>query len=234
MAASPLGRELAGRVAARSDAGVVSGVTEIRPGPEGWAVVRPIFGGRATQEVLIPGPRAVIAIRPHSSPRPRWERRGPGMRAPGGAFRSGTRSIRRRRIEIRPRSGCGAEPLDGLDRRERGSGVALGGEFPPRRGPREDPGGGRRCLARGDRCRVAPHLLPGRPDRPVGLAAALHRRRDLGGDPAPDGNDELAGDRRDQLRRPGPDLPGRGLRDLGGPVRHPPALTKEIARVRSR
>ena len=79
MAASPLGRELAGRVAARWDAGVVSGVTEIRPGPEGWAVVRPIFGGRATQEVLVPGPGAVIAIRPHSFPPAPLGTTGPGV-----------------------------------------------------------------------------------------------------------------------------------------------------------
>ncbi|HEV2167149.1 MAG TPA: electron transfer flavoprotein subunit alpha/FixB family protein [Thermoplasmata archaeon] len=68
VAASPRGRELAGRVAARWDAGVVSGVTEVRGGPDAWTVVRPIFGGRATQELLLPGPRAVVAIRPHAFP----------------------------------------------------------------------------------------------------------------------------------------------------------------------
>ncbi|MCI4360003.1 MAG: electron transfer flavoprotein subunit alpha/FixB family protein [Thermoplasmata archaeon] len=63
---SARGRELAGRVAARWDAGLATGVTEIRPGTQGWTVVRPVFGGRATQELALEGRKAVVALRPHA------------------------------------------------------------------------------------------------------------------------------------------------------------------------
>jgi electron transfer flavoprotein alpha subunit len=65
------GRDLAGRVAVRWGASAATGVTGIAPGPSGgFRVTRPVFGGRATEEVELPGPRTVLAIRPHAFPAP--------------------------------------------------------------------------------------------------------------------------------------------------------------------
>ncbi|HYK93963.1 MAG TPA: electron transfer flavoprotein subunit alpha/FixB family protein, partial [Thermoplasmata archaeon] len=64
---STRGRELAGRLAARWDAAAATGVTEIRAGDSGGVrVSRPVFGGRATQSLELPGPRVVVALKPHA------------------------------------------------------------------------------------------------------------------------------------------------------------------------
>ncbi len=64
------GRELAGALAARWDAGAATGVTAITRTAEGWEVRRPVFGGRATETRILSGPRAVVALRPRSFPAP--------------------------------------------------------------------------------------------------------------------------------------------------------------------
>ncbi|MFG1530569.1 MAG: electron transfer flavoprotein subunit alpha/FixB family protein [Thermoplasmata archaeon] len=64
------GRELAGALAARWDAGAATGVTAITRGTGGWEVRRPVFGGRATETRLLSGPRAVVALRPRAFPTP--------------------------------------------------------------------------------------------------------------------------------------------------------------------
>jgi electron transfer flavoprotein alpha subunit len=62
-----LGREIAGRLAIRWNASAVTGVTDAqRTGPEALHVARPVFGGRATQELDVSGPRIVLALRPHA------------------------------------------------------------------------------------------------------------------------------------------------------------------------
>jgi len=60
------GRDLAGRLAIRWDAGVATGAIGISSGPEGLKVRRPVFGGRATETRRLPGPRSVIVVRPHA------------------------------------------------------------------------------------------------------------------------------------------------------------------------
>jgi electron transfer flavoprotein alpha subunit len=60
------GRDLAGRLAARWNAAVASGVTEVRTGGSGLEVRRPIFGGRATETRRLSGPRSVLVLRPHA------------------------------------------------------------------------------------------------------------------------------------------------------------------------
>ncbi len=65
------GRQLTGRLAARWGAAAVSGVTEIASTPEGVLVaLRPIFSGRAIQEVRLEGPRRVVGLRPNAFPEP--------------------------------------------------------------------------------------------------------------------------------------------------------------------
>ncbi len=64
------GREIAGRVAARWDGAVATGVTEVAPEGESVRVRRPVFGGRATETRVLGGPRVVLAIRPHAFPTP--------------------------------------------------------------------------------------------------------------------------------------------------------------------
>jgi electron transfer flavoprotein alpha subunit len=66
-----LGRDIAGRLAIRWNAAAVTGVTEAqRTGPGGLHLTRPVFGGRATQELDVSAPRTVLALRPHAFPSP--------------------------------------------------------------------------------------------------------------------------------------------------------------------
>ncbi|HEV2520501.1 MAG TPA: electron transfer flavoprotein subunit alpha/FixB family protein [Thermoplasmata archaeon] len=82
------GRELAGRIAARWDAGLAAGASEVRRTEEGWVVRKPIFGGRAQRELVLPGERAVVAVRPRASPvapppgKPAVVERRPGIALP--------------------------------------------------------------------------------------------------------------------------------------------------------
>ena len=63
---STFGRDLAGRTAVRWGATAASGVTDLARQEGGVRVRRPIFGGRATETRRLPGPRIVVAVRPHS------------------------------------------------------------------------------------------------------------------------------------------------------------------------
>jgi electron transfer flavoprotein alpha subunit len=66
-----LGRDIAGRAAIRWKAAAASGVTDVgRIGPATLHVARPVFGGRATQELDVAAPRIVLALRPNSFPAP--------------------------------------------------------------------------------------------------------------------------------------------------------------------
>jgi electron transfer flavoprotein alpha subunit len=67
LASTSFGRDLAGRLSARWDAPAASNVVGLRGGPgRPWTVTRPIFGGRATEEFELLGPRAIVALRPHA------------------------------------------------------------------------------------------------------------------------------------------------------------------------
>jgi electron transfer flavoprotein alpha subunit len=68
LAGTATGREIAGRLAVAWEAAVATGVVEASPHPDGIQVRRPVFGGRATQGLVLAGPRAVIALRPHAFP----------------------------------------------------------------------------------------------------------------------------------------------------------------------
>ncbi|HUI38075.1 MAG TPA: electron transfer flavoprotein subunit alpha/FixB family protein [Thermoplasmata archaeon] len=87
LGATERGRDLVGRIAARWDAAAAVGVTEISRGPEGIDARRTIFAGRASQRLRLPGPRAVVGLRPHSFPSP------PDPPAPAPAERAPAPSI---------------------------------------------------------------------------------------------------------------------------------------------
>ncbi len=62
-----VGRELVGRLAVRWNATGSTGVTSLATVDGGrLRVTRPVFGGRATEQLLLRGPRWVLALRPHS------------------------------------------------------------------------------------------------------------------------------------------------------------------------
>ena len=65
------GRQLAGRVATRWGAAAVTGIADLSHGPEGTiSVTRPVFSGRAVQEVRVDASRVVLGLRPNSFPVP--------------------------------------------------------------------------------------------------------------------------------------------------------------------
>jgi electron transfer flavoprotein alpha subunit len=66
-----LGREIVARLAIRWDAPALTGVTDVkRTGAASLHLARPVFGGRATQELDVSAPRIVLALRPHAFPAP--------------------------------------------------------------------------------------------------------------------------------------------------------------------
>jgi electron transfer flavoprotein alpha subunit len=73
------GRELVGRLAARWKAAAVTGVADVTATSEvGLTVVRPVFSGRALQEIKIDAPHAVVGLRPNAFTPPESS----GSRAP--------------------------------------------------------------------------------------------------------------------------------------------------------
>jgi electron transfer flavoprotein alpha subunit len=61
------GRDIVGRVAVRWNASAATNVTEVAVGEGGGLrVSRPVFGGRATEQLDLPGPRHVLALKPHA------------------------------------------------------------------------------------------------------------------------------------------------------------------------
>ena len=63
------GRDLVGRLAARWGATAATSVVELQPLDAGGVrVARPVFGGRATERLDLPGPRVVVGIRAHAFP----------------------------------------------------------------------------------------------------------------------------------------------------------------------
>jgi electron transfer flavoprotein alpha subunit len=65
------GRDIVGRLAARWGAAAATNVTDLTVGTSGEVTVtRPVFGGRASETLELPGPRRVVALRPHAFPEP--------------------------------------------------------------------------------------------------------------------------------------------------------------------
>ena len=65
------GRQLVGRLAARWGAAAVTGVADISRAADGTlSVVRPVFSGRALEEVKVDAPRVVLGLRPNAFPPP--------------------------------------------------------------------------------------------------------------------------------------------------------------------
>ncbi len=60
------GRDLAGALASAWGAAAANGVTEVERTADGVRVRRPVFGGRATEERRLTGPRCVVSVRPHA------------------------------------------------------------------------------------------------------------------------------------------------------------------------
>jgi electron transfer flavoprotein alpha subunit len=102
------GRDLVARLAARWNAGAATGVTSLNRSDDGTVtVIRPIFGGRATETRLLQGPPVVVAYDPTLSPRPappapplRFERLPRRSSRPPGRRADGPPSKRRRRGRV--------------------------------------------------------------------------------------------------------------------------------------
>lgn len=65
------GRDGVGRTAIRWGGSAATNVTEVTPGESGSLHVRrPVLGGRATEELELPGPKHVLSLKPHAFPLP--------------------------------------------------------------------------------------------------------------------------------------------------------------------
>jgi len=63
---STFGRDLVGRLGARWNAAVATGVTAVGRSGEALEVRRPVFGGRATETRVLEGTHIALALRPHA------------------------------------------------------------------------------------------------------------------------------------------------------------------------
>ncbi len=71
LAGTAHGRQLVGRLAARWGAAAVTGIADISISNDGaMLAVRPVFSGRALQEVRVDAPRVVLGLRPNAFPPP--------------------------------------------------------------------------------------------------------------------------------------------------------------------
>ena len=65
------GREIVGRLAIRWAASAATGVSDVALGDAGsLRITRPVFGGRASETLELPGPRQVFAPKPHAFSEP--------------------------------------------------------------------------------------------------------------------------------------------------------------------
>jgi electron transfer flavoprotein alpha subunit len=65
------GRDLVGRLAVRWTASAATNVTDVALGSDGSLTVsRPVFGGRASETLQLPGPRQVLSPKPHAFSEP--------------------------------------------------------------------------------------------------------------------------------------------------------------------
>jgi electron transfer flavoprotein alpha subunit len=60
------GKEVAGRLAVKTGSGVLTDVTDVRPGPDGPVAEQPNFGGAITVHSVVRAGTPVIAVRPNS------------------------------------------------------------------------------------------------------------------------------------------------------------------------
>jgi electron transfer flavoprotein alpha subunit len=101
------GRDLAGRLAARWGAGIATDVVDVKAAQDGWTVTRPVFSGRATQELAFAGRPVIFAVR-------------------AGAFPTGPDAATPAPIEARPPPELGSLPPLGTVGAFESSGSAQG------------------------------------------------------------------------------------------------------------
>ncbi|MCI4325792.1 MAG: electron transfer flavoprotein subunit alpha/FixB family protein [Thermoplasmata archaeon] len=71
LAGTARGRDVVGRLAVRWGAAAATNVTDLVAGGSGELhVTRPVFGGRASETLELPGPRRILAPRPHAFAEP--------------------------------------------------------------------------------------------------------------------------------------------------------------------
>lgn len=96
------GRDLCGRLALRWGAAAATNALAIAPEEGGgWRLRRPIFGGRATEELELSGPRAVVALRPHAFPKGQ-ERATPAVIEPAAPAPPTSPALAGRRLGFKP------------------------------------------------------------------------------------------------------------------------------------
>jgi electron transfer flavoprotein alpha subunit len=171
VAGTPEAKEVAARLAVKTDSGLITDAVDLTSGETGDPVAeQSIFGGSTVVHSRVSRGTPIVAVRPNSVP---------AQAEPGPA-------------ELTPVSLAGE--VDGA--RITGRVVAERGERPELTEASIVVSGGRGRVPRGDRRRLVPAPVPGRPDRQDRLAPAVHGDRHLRCDPAPGRHADLQDDHR--------------------------------------
>src|ERR1700750_2001752 len=191
VAGTAQGKEVAGRLAVKIDSGVLTDAVDLQPGDDGPVAEQSIFGGATIVHSRVRRGTPIVAMRPNAvAPEPET-----------GAAEISPVSLAGEATGARVTNRVVAERSERPDLTEasivvsggRGTGGAAGVGLIEQ--SRAGPCAWRRA-ARGDRRRLVPAPVPGRPDRQDRLAPALHGDRHLRRDPAPGRHADLQDDHR--------------------------------------
>ncbi len=234
VSATPQGRDLAPRVAARVGAGLTADCTglDIDPAEKLLVQTRPAFGGNLMATIVCRQSRPQMStVRPgvmkslDADP----ARIGEVVTVP---VKLDERAILAKVVEIIHQADEGKVNLQDaaiIVSGGRGPGQARKLRAHPR--PRRRHQRRRRRLPRRGRRRLDPRLSPGRPNRPHRPAQTLHRLRHLRRGAASGGHELLRLHHRHQQRPRRPDLQRRHLRHRRRPLRNRPEVGEGATRI---
>ena len=221
------GKEIAGRLAVKTNSGVLTDVIDVTAGDDGPLATHANFGGAITARATVTKGTPILAVRPNAiTAQP--------AAAPGAAETvpvefTASEAAKAARVTEHTAADKGARPE--LTEAPSWSPAAAAPAAPTvqdHRGPGRCAGRGGRRVPRGHRRGLVPAPVPGRPDRQDRLPAAVHGGRHLRRHPAPGRHADLQDHHRHQQGPRRAHLRDRRLGIVGDLFKVVPQLLEEI------